>query len=46
LEIKHSKNKKINIDDKIRRMEMKIPALEVEAYMSEGHISIVKEAIA
>jgi hypothetical protein len=27
-------------------MELKIPALENEAYMSEGHISVLKLAIA
>jgi len=36
----------VNIADKVHQMELKIPKLEAEAYMSEGHISVLKLAFA
>ena len=33
-----------NIKEKMRKMELMIPKLETEAYMSEGHISVLKLA--
>jgi hypothetical protein len=35
-----------DITDKVHKMELKIPKLESEAYMSEGHISVLKLAFA
>lgn len=36
----------IDITDKVHQIELKIPKLEAEAYMSEGHISVLKLAFA
>lgn len=46
LEIKFSKLTGKDISEKIHEIELRIPTLESEAYMSEGHISVLKLAIA
>lgn len=46
LEIKFSKLTGEDISEKIHEIELRIPTLESEAYMSEGHISVLKLAIA
>lgn len=46
LEIKHSRLTGKDIGEKLREIELRIPTLEAEAYMSEGHISVLKLAIA
>lgn len=46
LEIKYSKLTGTDISEKLHEIELRIPTLESEAYMSEGHISVLKLAIA
>jgi hypothetical protein len=46
LNIKYCQLQGLEIGDKIHQIELKIPKLEAEAYMSEGHISVLKLVIA
>ena len=46
LDVKYSTMLGIDISDKIHQIELRIPKLEAEAYMSEGHISVLKLVIA
>lgn len=46
LEIKFNALTGKDITDKLHQIELKMPRLEAEAYMSEGHISVIKLALA
>jgi hypothetical protein len=46
LQIKHSRLTGSDISEKLHEIELRIPTLEAETYMSEGHISVLKLAIA
>lgn len=45
-EIKFNQLTGIVNKSKLRQIELRLPKLEGEAYMSEGHISVIKLAIA
>ena len=46
LDIKYSQLTGSDIADKVHQIELRLPKLEAEAYMSEGYISILKIVIA
>lgn len=46
LEIKHGRLTGCDMSEKLHEIELRIPTLETAAYMNEGHISVLKLAIA
>ena len=46
LDVKYNNIIGNDISDKVHQIELRLPKLESEAYMSEGHISILKIVIA
>ena len=46
LEVRYSRLMGINIGERVREMELKMAELEEEAYMSEGHVPVLKLAFA
>lgn len=46
LEIKYGRLNNCDMSEKLHEIELRIPTLETAAYMNEGHISVLKLAIA